>query len=97
MICNNGVTDYTVCFITNECPHSTVIDNDDYFQDTIKVTVPPGETVTRVTVTTRKNIFLEGDEFFEAILSTSDECDNVVVQINTAYITILDTSENVEY
>lgn len=44
-------------------------------------------------VKTQKNTLVEEDQHFKAMISTSDDCGNVVVgRVNTAFITINDTT-----
>ena len=76
--------------------HSTVIAPDDYLPEMVPVTLSPGETETRVRVRTQRNILLEDNEHFKAIIIPCEGCDHVLAGVDTAFITITDcTGEHV--
>lgn len=81
-----------VCFLYNECLHSTAIDIDDYFNGSITSSVQAGTTKMVVTIRTQKNAFIEENETIEATLSASHACNNVRVQQGTTQIHIIDTT-----
>ena len=85
MLCNNSL------FL-----HSTVIAPDDYLPEMVPVTLSPGETETRVRVRTQRNILMEDNEHFKAIIIPCEGCDHVLVGVGTAFIKITDcTGEHV--
>ena len=64
----------------------------DYLCGTFSVTIPAGSSMANLSVPTIKTDTVEVDEFFKATLTIPRGSDTVVVGIDTAYVTITDTS-----
>lgn len=64
----------------------------DYIGGTFPVTIRERETMGSLSITTIKTDLVEDDEDFKAILSNPDGPDNVMVGINTSYVTIFDST-----
>ena len=64
----------------------------DYLGGTFNVTIPAGRSMANLSVPTIKNDTVENDEVFKATLYPPPGSDSVVVGIDTAYVTITDTS-----
>ena len=64
----------------------------DYLGGTFSVTVPAGSSMANLSVPTIKNDSVEVDEVFKATLTVPRGSDRVLVGIDTAYVTITDTS-----
>ena len=64
----------------------------DYLGGTFSVTIPAGSSMANLSVPTIKNDSVEVDEVFKATLTVPRGSDRVVVGIDTAYVTIIDTS-----
>ena len=62
----------------------------DYSGGTFTVTIPARETMGSLEIPTVKTDEVEDDEDFKATLSNPDGPDNVMVGIDTAYVTIVD-------
>ena len=64
----------------------------DYLGGTFNVTIPAGSSMANLSVLTIKTDTVEVDEIFKATLTFPHGSDRVVVGIETAYVTITDTS-----
>ena len=64
----------------------------DYLGGTYRVTVPAGSSMANLSVLTIKNDSVEAEEVFKATLTLPRGSDRVLVGIDTAYVTITDTS-----
>ena len=64
----------------------------DYLGGTFSVTIPAGSSMANLSVLTIKTATVEVDEVFKATLTILRGSDIVVVGIDTAYVTITDTS-----
>ena len=64
----------------------------DYLGGTFSVTIPAGSSMANLSVPTIKNDSVEADEVFKATLTVPPGSDSVVIGMDTAYVTITDTS-----
>ena len=64
----------------------------DYLGGTFSVTIPAGSSMTSLSVPTIKTDSIEVDEIFKATLTVTRGSNTVLVGIDTAYVTITDTS-----
>ena len=64
----------------------------DYLGGTYSVTIPAGSSMANLSVPTIKTDAVEVDEVFKATLTIPTRPESVVVGIDTAYVTITDTS-----
>lgn len=74
----------------NLLPRLSYVAPSDYIGGTFPVTIRAHETTGSLSITTIKTDEVEDDEDFKATLSNPDGPDNVMIGIDTAYVTILD-------
>ena len=66
----------------------------DYQGGTFTVKIPAGGTMANLSVTTSKSALVEDDKIFKATVSIPDGPDNLMVGVDTAFVTIIDRTGN---
>ena len=74
------------------CSFPHLLAPSDYLGGTFSVTIPAGSSMTSLSVPTIKTDIVEVDEIFKATLTVTRGSNTVLVGIDTAYVTITDTS-----